>query len=318
LNQVASSRLSLGSLLTKNINDPEVMAAGFQKPFSAFTGSLAQALRPYPQFLDVPDHYGAQGRSWYDGLQTKAEKRFGNLTAFFAYTWSKSLSDGSYTQTAFQEENQDSYNRGKAEKNFLRYDIPHTLNVLWSYDLPFGRGQKFLSGSNPIVRRAVGGWTISWVGQYRSGALIALSAPNTLGAGVLFTNFKRVNTTGQAFGTGLDRGGYDPRDPNNRQVYNRSAFEIPGQFAFGSASRYFDDFRQPPVFNENIGIVKRTRIIENDRHPVDFEYRADMFNAFNRTRIGGIVGTLTAANFGQVTAPQLPARYITMGLRLNW
>jgi hypothetical protein len=135
---------------------------------------------------------------------------------------------------------------------------------------------------------------------------------------VLYTNFKKANTTGQAFGTGLDQGNYDPRDPNNRQVYSRSAFDIPGQFAFGSASRYFNNFRQPSVYNENIGIVKRTRIIENDRHPVEFEYRADFFNAFNRTRFGGINGTLTAANFGQVTGPQLGPRFITMGLRVNW
>jgi len=64
--------------------------------------------------------------------------------------------------------------------------------------------------------------------------------------------------------------------------------------------------------------VKRTRIIENDRHPVEFEYRADMFNPFNRTRFGGIVGTLTASNFGQITAPQLGPRIVTMGLRVNW
>ncbi|MFN0169517.1 MAG: TonB-dependent receptor domain-containing protein [Bryobacteraceae bacterium] len=318
LNQIAPSRLALGPLLTKNIADPEVVAAGFRRPFASFTGTLAQALRPYPQFLDVPDHYGALGRSWYDGLQTKAEKRFSNLVAFVAYTWSKSLSDGSFTQTAFQEENQDSYNRGKAEKSLLRYDIPHTLNVLASYDLPFGRGQKFLSGSHAVVRRLVGGWTFSWLGQYRSGTLIALSAPNTLGAGVLYTNFKKANTTGQAFGTGLDSGSYDPRDPNNRQVYNRGAFAVPGQFEFGSASRYFDDFRQPKVLNENISIVKRTKIFEHERQPVEFEYRADFFNAFNRTRFGGVVGTLTAPNFGQITGPQLGPRFITMGLRINW
>jgi hypothetical protein len=295
-----------------------VVAAGFKKPFSSFTGTLAQALRPYPQFLDVPDHYGALGRSWYDGLQTKVEKRYSGLVMQVNYTWSKSLSDGSYTQTAFQEENQDSYNRGKAEKDLLRYDIPHTLNVLWSYDLPFGRGQKFLSHSPRPVRALVGGWTLNWAGQYRSGNLILLSAPNTLGAGVLFTNFKKANTTGQPFETGLDRSNYDPRDPNNRQVYNRSAFEIPGQFEFGSASRYFNNFRQPPVYNENVSIVKRTRILESERHPLEFEYRAEMFNPFNRTRFGGINGTLTATNFGQITAPQVGPRIITMGLRLNW
>ncbi len=317
LNQVAPSRLGLGSLLTRNINDPQVVAAGFGRPFSAFNGTLAQALRPYPQFLDVPDHYGALGKSWYDALQTKAEKRFGNLTAMFNYTWSKSLSDGSRSQTAFQEENQDSYNRGPAEKSLLVYDVPHTFNMLWSYDLPFGRGQRFLSSNNPVLRRVVGGWTMSWVGQYRKGNVITVSSPNTLDSGVLFTKFKKANTTGQAFSTGLS-GDYDPRDPNRRQVYNRGGFAIPGQFEFGSASRYFSNFRNPNVYSENISIAKRTKIFEHDRQPVEFEYRADFFNAFNRTRFGGIQGALTAPNFGQVTGAMLGPRIITMGLRLNW
>jgi hypothetical protein len=59
LNQLPSSYLSLGSLLTQNINSPAVVAAGYKEPFPGFaTGwgggaTLAQALRPFPQYGHV-------------------------------------------------------------------------------------------------------------------------------------------------------------------------------------------------------------------------------------------------------------------------
>ncbi len=51
-NQVNPKYLSLGNLLTKDITDPDVVAAGFKVPYPGFTGSLAQALRPFPQYTD--------------------------------------------------------------------------------------------------------------------------------------------------------------------------------------------------------------------------------------------------------------------------
>jgi hypothetical protein len=43
-----------------------------------------------------------------------------------------------------------------------------------------------------------------------------------------------------------------------------------------------------------------------------------MFNLFNRTRFGGVNGTVGNANFGLPSGPQVGARAITMGLRLNF
>ena len=51
--QVNPKYLSLGSLLTDSITDPAVVTAGFTPPYPGFTGSLAQALRPFPQYTGV-------------------------------------------------------------------------------------------------------------------------------------------------------------------------------------------------------------------------------------------------------------------------
>ncbi len=316
MNQLDPKYLALGSLLGRSITDPAVVAAGYPKPYSGFTGTLAQSLRAYPQFLQVSDYYGALGRSWYDALQMKMEKRFGSWQSMVAYTWSKTMSLGNYTQTQGQEEPQNSYNLA-AEKNLQRYDTPHVFNLLNSFDLPFGKGKKYLSDTNPFLMKLVEGWTLAATQQYKNGALLALSAPNTLGAGVIFTNFKRGNSTGQAIKTSTSRTDLDPNNPSTRWL-NPSAFAIPGQYEFGSASRYNTDMRNPPTLSENLAIIKRTALKTIREQPIALEYRADLFNIFNRTCFGGIVSTLGNANFGRPTGPQIGARMITMGLKLMW
>ena len=55
LNQMNLSYLSLGSLLNLNIHSPEAVTAGIPVPYPGFNGTVAQALRPFPQFSDIPE-----------------------------------------------------------------------------------------------------------------------------------------------------------------------------------------------------------------------------------------------------------------------
>ena len=97
LNTLPTSALALGSLLTKNILDPAVVAAGYKEPFPGFAAgwgggaTLAQALRPFPQYGAVYDANAGVGYTWYDALQSKVERRFGALNFIASYVWSKTL-----------------------------------------------------------------------------------------------------------------------------------------------------------------------------------------------------------------------------------
>ncbi|PYV88755.1 MAG: hypothetical protein DMG05_15025, partial [Acidobacteria bacterium] len=77
-NQVPFQYLSLGALLNQDISSPEAIAAGIVSPFPGFSGSVAQALRPFPQYTYI--YSGAQpiGNLSYHSFQAKAQKRFGN------------------------------------------------------------------------------------------------------------------------------------------------------------------------------------------------------------------------------------------------
>ncbi len=323
LNQLPTRYLSLGPLLQRPISDPEVIAAGFSKPFPSFPDNLtlAQALRPYPQFLAISDRNAGIGRSWYDSLQAKVERRFGAWQLMAAYTWSKSLALGHYRQifTQSQVQAQDNYNYEEM-KSFLPFDQPHVLNILNSFDLPFGRGKRFLNTNNRFLNLLVGDWTIASAQRYYSGNLIQVAAPNTLGNGVLFTRFTKANITGNPIRTGVDRGSLDPDNPNVRWFNSgaNSPFSFPGQYQLGNAATYYSDFRQPPIFTENLSIHKRVKINTFGDRTIDLVYRADAFNLFNRTNFG-VNGTIGNTNFGRATGPQQPnPRIITMGLRLDF
>ena len=325
LNQLPVSNLSLGSLLVRNILDPAVVAAGYKEPFPGFAkgwgggGTLAQALRPFPQYGNVSDYNAGVGKLWYDSLQTKVERRFGAWQLLASYVWSKNLDLMHFRQIfsqGGQVQAQDAYNIAAA-KSYSPFDYPHVLNLLNSYQLPFGRGRKFMSSAGRVSNLIVGGWVISAAQQYRSSTLIQVQTPgNPLGAGQIFSRITNANITGNPIRTGVSRLDLDPNNPDVRWFNSgaSSPFAVAAPYTLGNAALYYGSFRNPPVLSENISIVKNFAITETIR----FQYRADAFNAFNRTDFGGVNGTIGTMNFGRPSGIQLGPRAITMGLSLEW
>ncbi len=323
LNQLPVSQLSRGSLLGQRIDSPAAVAAGIRAPFASFPAgqSVAQSLRAFPQYLSVSSLFAGYGRSWYDALQMKVERRFGTFQLQANYSWSKSLGYGHFRQVFSQLGGQGSpqdYNNLPDSKSFMPFDVPHVFNLLATYDLPTGKGQKFLGSTNRITNAFVSGWTVSAIMQYRAGTLLQLVTPgNPLGNGVLFAPLTKANLNAVPIRTGIDRTTLDPNNPNTR-FFNAGAFSTAPAYTLGTAAFYQNDFRQPMFLDERFSIVKRTTLWKNEKNPVVLTYRADAFNMFNRTVFGGVVGTIGNANFGRPTGPQNGARIITMGLRLEF
>jgi hypothetical protein len=325
MNELNTRYLSLGSLLGKSITDAAVVAAGYSQPFSGFatgwggSATLAQALRPYPQYGVLYDANTGDGRTWYDSLQTKVERRFGGLQLMGAYTWSKTLSLMTYRQIftqGSQVQAQDSLNLPDA-KGLSYFDIPHFLNILTSYQLPFGRGKKFFSTSNRLTNLVVGGWAISGVQQYRSGTLLQIKTDgNPLGSGVLFAPVTKANFTGKAIRTGQSATSMDPNNANSRWFnYGTNApFSAAPAYTMGSTAMYDTRFRNPWFRRENVSISKDFAFSER----LILRYRADMMNIFNRSDLGNINATVGNANFGRPQSAMEGGRYISMGLKLEF
>ncbi|MBI5283188.1 MAG: carboxypeptidase regulatory-like domain-containing protein [Candidatus Solibacter usitatus] len=320
LNQLPTSQLSKGSLLTQTVTSPAAVAAGVKLPYAGYPNrSVAQSLRPFPQYLDVWSRNSGDGRTWYDSLQMKVEKRFGGLQLMAAYTFSKSLGNQHWRQIFSQNFNigaQDAYNLDDM-KSYNPFDQTHVFNLLWTYDLPVGRGKWLLKDTNHVVNALVGGWVLSGIQRYYSGNLIQLVTPGNPLANTLFSTTTKAMRNNAAIQTGFNRTDLDPNNPATRW-FNAAAFSAAAPFTLGNAALYYGDFRQPPIAFENIGIVKNTTLFANEKNPVVLQYRADAFNLFNRSRFGGVNGTVGNANFGRPTGPQVGARAITMGLRMTF
>jgi hypothetical protein len=197
---------ALGDLLNQRIDAPAVVAAGYKSPYPNFIqdwgagATLGRALRPYPHINGpVNNEYNPIGSSWYDSLQLKLDRRFSSVTMQANYTWSKSLTNASGSQTSGDETNRNPKavnpfdpNVLDIVKSFQYNDVPHIFNVVVAWDLPFGKSQKWVHNS---AERIVGGWTISLPGN-TLGALVLLNAPY-LSSGLELPLWANGQSTGQ-------------------------------------------------------------------------------------------------------------------------
>src|SRR5262249_13173476 len=159
------------------------------------------------------------------------QRRFGAWQFTSSYVRSKSLALLTYRQIFSQSQvyPQDMYNLNQP-KSYLPFDYPNVFNFLSTYDLPFGTGRRFFGSAGRLLNAVIGNWTIADTHQYRSGSLIALTCPNTLGNGVLFTLARMCNANGGSIGTGQGRRSLDPNNPASL-YFNAAAFSVPGQFS---------------------------------------------------------------------------------------
>lgn len=354
-NQVNPSYLSLGSELTMNANClasgscPLAISQGIHLPYNGFTGSLAQALRPFPQYGDfnqednsfTPDRTGS---SIYHSLQVSATKRISSGLSFLvSYTISKDITDAESEGPgvggfigANSYIGQNSYDR-KAERSVSELDTPQALTPSFVYQLPIGHGQHLLSTAGPLADRLVSGWYISGIGTYVSGIPTAVwtscggTAEQILFAGCEFTGMARVNLV-----PGVPETNKGPSfQPATTSFFNPSAFALPRAFTLGNEGRTLPQARAFATLNEDLTLGKKTYIY-GERIGIDF--RAEFFNAFNRHiyQVPGASLSSTspfgqpflpvgspgcpgpfACGFGAVTSASGP-RDIQFGLRLTF
>jgi len=305
-NELNPSLLSLGALLTRPYNSPEAVAAGIQSPYPGFSGSVAQALRPYPHMQSVWNRSNPAGSSTYNALQTQLSMRnWKGLDVQMAYTWSKSISDADILAGGGPA-GQTTYNR-RLEKAISTTDIPHVFGLSYSYELPFGEGKPMLNRKD-AVGKVLGGWVFTGIHQYSVGVPIILSANNTL---PLFTSVLRPNAVAAA-SRHLEPDHHF--DPAVDLWINRSAFASPAPFSLGTSARSYTDLRNPNYYNENFGLMKRIRFHER----VTATFRAELFNAFNRVVFAAPQANFSNAQFGRISAQANTPRQGQVALRLEF
>ncbi len=265
--------------------------------------------KPIP-YLDPNIHYSTStGYANYNSLQMKLNKRFSEgLQTLISYTWSKSLDnssgyfgveDGKGSGGAVQ----DFYNP-RSNYSVSGYDVPQYLTMYAVYELPFGRGKKWLS-SGP-ASWVLGNWQGNYLFSIRSGQPYQVTyksdCANVGGtfADVAGQAYCRPNLVGDPTPSGRNKIG---------KYFDPAAFAQPSG-AYGNFGR--NTLRADHVTNMDFSMFKNIPFTER----FSLQFRAEAFNVFNIQALGVPNANLSASNAGTVTSSGNTPRQLQFGLKL--
>ncbi|MEO8370769.1 MAG: TonB-dependent receptor, partial [Candidatus Solibacter sp.] len=121
-------------------------------------------LQDFPAFGSLSERSN-DTRSWYNALQMTYETRKQNsVNVLFTLTYAKNIVDTGW----------DDIQRGLRRKQIDTATSPLRATLGLIYELPMGKGKRFLRGSNGIVSRLAGGWQIGAIGQWSKAGFLSL------------------------------------------------------------------------------------------------------------------------------------------------
>lgn len=270
-----------------------------------------QARRPIQDFGSISAVL-PEGFSNYNALQVKLERRFTKGLYFLnSFTWSKAIDNASQV---LEEPNgntgtpQNVYDIA-SNKGIGAYDQPFNNTTSFVWELPLGRGRWLGGNMNKILDAFIGGWTLSGVNTMTSGQPITFrygpspvtnNLPTFLGGVALRPNVL------------CDPVNREARPVPTAGYFIRACLTPPPAYApFGSAGR--NTARSDNYFNLDLAIQKDFRLPITEYTRIGF--RAEFFNAFNRTNFQAANSDINSNAFGTITSA-FPARQIQLALKV--
>ena len=301
------------ALLNSQITSATAVAAGIKAPYPNFTNaavqtnrSVAQALRPFPQYATVNTTASGgdkTGRSMYHAAVFKLTQRMTDGLMF----------QGSYTYSRLMT-NADTFSGSSGsmdtaqpdlEYSIGRFDQPHSIKLSTVYELPFGPGRRWVREG--VLSHIIGGWRVSGIQIYSSGLPIGVTTSAPL---PIFNGTNRPNVTGADWRAPLAG---DEFNPLVDRYLDRAAFVQPvGEL--GNAPRMNGDVRRPWNLTENLSVAKTISLSSGLR----LDVRAEAFNLFNRVTWGAPEQNFNLANFGLITSQANSPRQAQLGVKLYW
>ena len=180
--------------------------------------------------------------------------------------------------------------------------MDHRLVTSFVYELPFGRGKRYLSDIPAIADHVLGGWQVNGIVTFQDGFPMTIQAADLGGLNDTFgTN--RANIVG------------DPELPASQRTidrwFNTDAFEQPARGVLGNSGRSI--MEAPGINNFDTGLFKNFYVTER----LSVQLRFESFNAFNHTQWGVPNRNRASPNFGRLSGTR-PARINQMGLKVVW
>lgn len=288
-NQLASLPLQyLSHLPTRDATVTGELSKQVSSPYNGLGAqygskiSVGQLLTPYSEFSGVAQQDVPNGYSNYNALLARVTKHLSHGLQFNAnFEWSRQLEASSQLNPG-----------GPLWYGETSSDFPIHFVLTGLYDLPFGRGQMFAGSVPRPVDWVIGGWALSSIYTWNSGA--ELSWNNSV-----------INWDAPL----------NPQPRNLAKAFNTSAFDTSSNDQPNSYNyRTFPSLmlRSDATNNVDLSAFKSFKFGEQR----NLQYRLDAFNAFNRPQFAAPNTSPTSSQFGTITGQANTGRVIQMGLRL--
>jgi hypothetical protein len=257
-------------------------------PFSDFTGIL---------------EYDSGATANYHSLQVTFQRRMAHgLQGQSSFTYQKTIDVASSANIAANQDGIINPRNLEYSRGISNASIPFTWTTNFVYRSPELRGE------NILVREAVGGWELSPILTWQSGAPFSINAGSSkaaygtvgqpgfdgekgYGSGCLqFCSGDRANRV-QGVPLKVRQGG---RSSWEKQYFNPAAFTVPHDGTFGNSAR--NVMYGPPSFNTDAALMKNWSILER----CQLQLRFEVFNAFNHVVMGTPDNTVGDSTFGQI------------------
>jgi len=242
----------------------------------------------------------ANANSNFHSMQVRVEKRLSaGLSLLGSYMWSKTISDGRGESAAGGVSDslpQDPLNY-RAERSLADEHRAHRFVVSQNYELPVGRGKRYLGNANRFIQGALGGWSITGITTLTSGRLVNLSVQG---------NPSNTGMPDRPDVVGSWRLSRDERSLD--RWFNTAAFVRNQPYRYGNAGRNL--IEGPGEVNFDLGVHKTFEVREGMR----LQFRAEAFNATNTPHFGVPNAQVGNANFGTIGSADRP-RNFQLGLK---
>lgn len=292
-------------------------------------GGVPNNLRPDPRYT-TENQLVNFAHSSYHSLQTSFQRRFSaglDVSAFYTYSrfrddWSADafssvaglINTGANAASGFQGGGAAWTPRPRgSDRGYSDYDTPHNFTLSHIYELPFGKGRRYLSNAPSFAQVAAGGWSLSGMLIWRSGQRMNLTLGRDIDDDGSATRDRPALLTG-----GLNdlyaKGDFGRTQYLIPQNLAAQTLGVPANVTDPSAALERNPIRAPRVQTYDISLLKRFPLSE--RVASSFEFNA--FNVFNRANFAGPSGSVASSLFGVATRTLTTSRQIQLGLKVTF
>lgn len=271
-------------------------------------------VRPFPT-LGYIEYQLPVGMGKYNGLEASLKRRFRDgLSLGLAYTYSRSI-DNTPQEL---ESNSGASPNGLNYSNWFGpsdFDTPHRLVASYVYELPFGRGRRFVNSG--VLSYIIGGFKTSGVYTFASGRPFTVSSGGSIQSSL--DSFGAVQATPNQIGTPHIVGNVDcwyfvakngscaAQEPSMTDAYQ---LQSPG--FLGNVGR--NTLRGPHTNVFDFSLMRDFPIYES----LGLQFRWEVFNLTNTVQFGQPSNNFSSSSAGKITSLAGDPRVMQFALRLSF